>query len=480
MKIGAKGTQKKMTTIMQNVQKSKKTKPYFFLLLATVLMLISTTGCHHSDNTEPSDSVSSDALESDTALKQEEAALKTDTVNALMALDIRIDKTFAEWLYDNHKDAAVLISNLSTEEKDEYDGRIWHRLTHKSFFVLRDEALAATGENTDAKQPVLMETKDSEKAVLRFAGDVSFAPDYLPAQRYAAGGIDAAFSKTLQQTMRDADFFMVNNETSISDRGQPLVGKKYTFRAPSERTKWLTEIGADAVSLANNHTFDYGEEALVDTLSHLQSEGISYVGAGMNIDEASAPIYFILNGQKIGIVASTDIERSYEVTRGATDTLPGVLRCNDPTRTCASIQYAKENCDFVIAFIHWGNELELQYDWRQEELAHLFVDAGADAVIGSHPHVLEGVEYYRNTPIFYSLSNFSFGSKQRDSCVLELVLTSDGITETRFIPCMENYGQTIQCEVGDNHYNRILDTLNTYSADGIQIDTDGNVMQILR
>lgn len=106
----------------------------------------------------------------------------------------------------------------------------------------------------------------------------------------------------------DADIFYLNHEYCISDRGEPLEGKLYTFRAKPERMGLLKEMGTDLVSLANNHIYDYGRDAMMDTVDLLDQAGIPYVGGGRNSEEARRPVYFVVNGMKIGFVAATNAE----------------------------------------------------------------------------------------------------------------------------------------------------------------------------
>jgi len=110
-------------------------------------------------------------------------------------------------------------------------------------------------------------------------------------------------------------------------------------------------------------------------------------------------------------------------------------------------------------------------------LAYAFIDAGADAIVGGHPHCLQGIEYYNDVPIFYSMSNFSFSSKVKNSCVLNLRVSIDGIQSARYLPCKESNGITYQCEKGATDYVQIIDILNTYSANA-SVDEDGYVKMV--
>ena len=173
----------------------------------------------------------------------------------------------------------------------------------------------------------------------------------------------------------------------------------------------LQQLGADIVSLANNHVYDYGEEALLDTMDTLEQAQIPYVGAGRNLEEAEKIVYFIANGRKIAIVAATQIERSYSYTKEATKDSPGVLKTLKPDKFTEVIREAKSNSDIVIVYPHWGTEGNHSYGADQKELAEAFVSAGADVIIGGHTHCLQGVAYIEDVPVLYSLGNFWFNNK---------------------------------------------------------------------
>ena len=341
-----------------------------------------------------------------------------------------------------------------------------------------DAVLEAGAEDEEGLIIIDKQAANSNYASLSFAGDVSFANDYLPAQRYTNGGIDAAFSEEVQNTMKEADIFLVNNEFCYSDRGTAQTAKGYCFRAKPETVSRLNEMGVDIVSIANNHAYDYGEEAFNDTIDTLNKAGMPYVGGGINIDDAVGHIvYFRINDMKIAYIAGTQIERSLPTfTKEATEDSAGVVRCFEPEVVCGMIKDAKEHSDFVIVYPHWGTEKDMSIQADQQALAYAFIDAGADLIVGGHSHRLQGVEYYKNVSIFYSMSNFSFSSRVTDSCILNVQVDKDGIRQSKYIPCMENAGTTIQCEEGDSNYTRIISTLNKISANA-EIDDAGVVRQ---
>ena len=257
---------------------------------------------------------------------------------------------------------------------------------------------------------------------LGFAGDINLADNYLPMQNLAAlgstnivDGIDPAYI----ELMRGEDLMWVNNEFVFSDRGEPLAGKAYTFRAATANVRYLGDMGVDIVGLANNHTFDYGEEAFLDTLSSLENAGIPYVGAGRDFAAASAPVYLEVDGFTIAYVAASRAEYTI-YTPQAGEASPGILWCYDNALFLDAIREAAAHADYVVALPHWGVEHSTVLEAEQTDGAHAYIDAGADAVIGAHPHILQGLEFYNGKPIVYSLGNFWFDNYDIDTMVAEI------------------------------------------------------------
>lgn len=418
--------------------------------------------------------------------KQKELEKKVEEENRIQKIkdDIdlasdSIDEEFAEWLYENYQQVCEQVATSIAEHT--YEDKMWHEATGKSIFVLRDEYNGILESDTTMREHSIYskESGDSEYVSLSFAGDISFANDYAPAQNYTRLGIDGAFSEGIQETMREADIFLLNNEFCYTTSTTPIAGKTYTFKADPSLVNRLDEMGVDIVSIANNHAYDFGEQGFIDTMNTLKNANIPYVGGGENLEDAKNNIvYFLINGMKIGCIAATQVERDLPIlTQPATDNGAGVIRCFEPEMVCEMITEAEKNCDFVIVYPHWGTELVKEVQADQQALAYAFIDAGADAIVGGHPHCLQGVEYYNDVPIFYSLSNFSFSSKVVDSCILNLEVTIDGIRSARYIPCRESSGMTYQCDKGASDYQQIISTFNSYSVNA-QVDEDGYVTKV--
>lgn len=284
------------------------------------------------------------------------------------------------------------------------------------------------------------ETAEPGKTRIVFAGDILFDSHYaIMASLLKRGqGIEGGISADLLSIMRDADIFMVNNEFPYTNRGTPTAGKKFTFRADPKYASWLFDMGADLVSLANNHAYDYGEVSLTDTLDTLESIGMPYVGAGRNLEEAVRPVSFIANGKKFTFISATQIERlNPPDTKGATETSPGVFRCLDITKLLEVIGEARADSDYVIVYIHWGTEGTDKLDHWQTEQAAQIAAAGVDLIIGDHPHVLQPIGYVGEVPVVYSLGNYLFNSKSLDTCLVEAVFGTEGLESLQFIPAKQ-------------------------------------------
>ena len=319
------------------------------------------------------------------------------------------------------------------------------------------------------------DANDPEQITLTFAGDILFDDSYavMGTMLQNGGNIANAISQEVITEMKSADIMMVNNEFPYSSRGTATAGKQFTFRAKPSTVSYLDDLGVDIVSLANNHAYDYGEEAFLDTMTTLEEAGILYVGAGRNLKEARRPVYYIINNMKIAIVAATQIEKSdYPDTKGATDSSAGVFRCWNGDNLVSTIQEARENSDFVIAYLHWGTENSSTIDWAQEKQAPEVVAAGADLIIGDHPHCLQKIEAVNGVPVIYSLGNFWFNSKTVDTGMVKITLNQDGLQSCQFLPCLQSGSKTTLLH--DAEKERVLNEMRTLSP-GVQIDSDGYV-----
>jgi poly-gamma-glutamate synthesis protein (capsule biosynthesis protein) len=204
--------------------------------------------------------------------------------------------------------------------------------------------------------------------------------------------------------LQEPDLTIGNLECVVGKQGEQL-NKAYTFRAAGDSPRYIKKY-FDAVSLANNHTFDFGEEGFREALRVLDKEGIAYFGGGKNIREARAPLILECKGKRIALLGYNEFRSSnYAATVNTAGNAP-----LDELSVAADIRSARQElrCDIVIPFVHWGEELVAAPRSDQRQLAQQWVQAGATAVIGAHPHVTQTMDFYRGAPIVYSLGNFVF------------------------------------------------------------------------
>ena len=278
------------------------------------------------------------------------------------------------------------------------------------FFILQAKIIEFTLKRTPLAEP--------EKPIeLIFVGDVMLdrGVKYM-VEKHGDNNFSFPFAKIADE-IKNADLAMANLESQISDKGSN-VGSIYSFRAPIEAIQGLIFSGIDIVSLANNHAFDYGSQALKDSLERLIDAGISPIGAGNEYQAFSLTIKTV-NSER----DARYIDTRYN-TRLAffayTDQMPvslqakgenfgiAVINKDNLTKIKADIELAKQLADIVVVSFHWGEEYAEEPSQSQKDLAKAVIDAGADLVIGHHPHVIQKSETYNGRYIFYSLGNFIF------------------------------------------------------------------------
>lgn len=239
-----------------------------------------------------------------------------------------------------------------------------------------------------------------------------------------------------------ADVRIGNLECVVATRGTPEPGKPYTFRA---HPRVLQSLGRhfDVVGLANNHSGDYGSDAFTEMLTRLDRAGIAYFGGGRTLEEAHRPRIIERKGLRIALLGYNEFfPRAFE----ADFDKPGVAWSEDEQVRHDILQARSiHRADLVIPVMHWGWEHEPVASPRQRQLARLMIDAGADAVIGGHPHVVQDTEHYRGKPILYSLGNFLFdGFTDKASTtgwLVRLEMDRDGVRHWRsFIARIDHQG----------------------------------------
>ena len=385
----------------------------------------------------------------------------------------------------------------------------------------------------------LIETRE-DTVNFSFIGDILFDGNYATGSTMSArGGFANCLDAGTRELMQSADVLVANNEFTYTNTAEAFPGKTYTFRARPETVQWLKDAGVDLAALANNHVFDFQEQGLLDTLDTLDAAGVTHIGAGRDIAEAKRPAYYTIvrradsapqeaeaadvsgaesvaqdaettdpsvaeSGAQdteaedaaqdaeegtvllregdvsmtVAVLNANQIER-YEnpETRGAGEGLPGVFRCWDPSALYEAVREAKQNADICIVFMHWGTEKESQPDWYQTSQAQGLAEAGADLIVGAHPHCLQSVDCVGGVPVFYSLGNFLFTSFTLDTGLLQVELSPEEkeVRNLRFVPMLQE-GCTVRLLSGAEK-ERVLQEIRDYSGqNAISVDEDGNII----
>lgn len=267
--------------------------------------------------------------------------------------------------------------------------------------------------------------EDSETVRFIFVGDIMLSRG-IDFKMRKAGDYTFPFLN-IASTTRDADIAFGNLEGPISVRGKNQ-GSIYSFRAHPQVMKGLLFAGFDIMSLANNHIWDWGVDALTDTLDILKENNVLSIGAGKNEAEANSPVFIMKGNQRVVFFAYTNL---YPESLYAVGEKPGISTFHEEYMV-DSIKKETTPEDIVVVSVHWGDEYKTQSNDFQKRLGRALIDAGADMVIGHHPHVVEEVEHYKDGWIAYSLGNFVFDqnfSEDTSKGLLLEVTTKNGVVE---------------------------------------------------
>jgi poly-gamma-glutamate capsule biosynthesis protein CapA/YwtB (metallophosphatase superfamily) len=277
--------------------------------------------------------------------------------------------------------------------------------------------------------------------VIHGTGDVNLDPEYIPA--LVANGWDHAWAG-LDGLFRDDDLTVVNLECAPSDIGQPEP-KEFVFRCPAVSLPSLATAGVEVASMGNNHSGDYGKEALVDGRANLIASGVAPVGAGANAAEAGAPAVFEMEGWRVAVVGFGGVFPNPPWF--ATADRPGMRDGDDIPSMVEAVQAAAEVADIVVVAIHWGVEFDTEPRAEDIERAEAMIEAGADVIFGHHAHRLQPFEMVNDSAVFWGLGNFVWPRQSTAGSttgVARAVVHPDGTIEACLIPAfIESPGQPV-------------------------------------
>ncbi|MDT3425134.1 poly-gamma-glutamate synthesis protein (capsule biosynthesis protein) [Paenibacillus forsythiae] len=328
-------------------------------------------------------------------------------------------------------------------------------------------------EGTGAAASAPNQASASDRVSLVFAGDILL--DGYVGDQIAKYGVNYPFLK-VAPVLKTADVAFANLETPVSTRGQ-AADKTFAFRSRPGTLAGLNYAGIDGVTVANNHILDYGQTAMLDTLSFLDKYGIGRTGAGKDMDEAFKPYTRYVKGKKIAVLGVSRVlsDPSWYAGRNK----PGAASAYSTEPLLGKIRQAAKASDFTVVYIHWNQEFKDYPLQASRQLARQMIDSGADLIIGSHSHCLMGVEYYKHKPVYYSLGNFVFnrssrgGEKTLDSMLANFQISGDKLSAS-ITPVKIMRGQPVFMDA--NYNKKIIQTLNKLSYNAF-VDSKGNVSE---
>lgn len=305
-----------------------------------------------------------------------------------------------------------------------------------AFFILRPKIIEFT-----LKRNSIVEEKPIE---LIFVGDIMLdrGVKYM-VEKHGNNDFSFPFFKIADE-IKNADLIIANLESQISNKGSN-AGSIYSFRAPIEAMQGLIYAGIDIVSLANNHAFDYSGQALKDSSERLVNNNISPIGAG-NEYQAFSPTIKTINGStnsplSLAFFAYTDQMPVSAQAKGENFGI-AVINKDNIARIKTDIELAKQLTDIVVVSLHWGTEYAKEPSLEQTNLAQNIIDAGADLVIGHHPHVIQKYEKYKNGYIFYSLGNFifdqGFSDETMEGAIAKIIIKDKKISSVSSLKIIMN------------------------------------------
>lgn len=345
-------------------------------------------------------------------------------------------------------------------------GLSWSLVLFDKYFEKKSDDLLVETQNKTPDNTIEKLPSALEEVSFIAVGDISFSRGI---ERVLKNKKDKNYPfANVKDVLQKADFCFGNLETPITS-GREIQDGEMIFRSDPGTEKILADANFKILSLANNHTMNFGQAGINDTFGYLSKSNIQYAGAGKNIDEALNPKIIETKGMKIAFLAFNDsdvVPKSYYATGKQAGTAP-----MDIVKMKQAVKIAKSHADFAVVSMHSGKEYVNEPNESQIDFAHNAIDAGADIVIGHHPHVVQSLEKYKGKYIFYSLGNFifdqSWSEPTKEAIMLKISLSKTGLKNIIVLPVYtEKYAQP-QIELG-KHGDEIVKKLN-YDLDVLDL-----------
>ena len=350
-------------------------------------------------------------------------------------------KKFAEWLEKTYpkETAEKLQKKVKSDALKEAD---FYASYEKTLHVLSDEYQGYLKDDATAAQHQIYQKQGNTvgQAEIALGGNLTLTEEGMTLGIYdQSGELKQMLSEELLNAMTQADVFFLNQECSISSEGEALEGKG-VLHANADRMKILEGLGADVVSLGNEHAADFGQDALKENLELLKNAKIAAVGAGADANQAKQPVYLIVNGIKIGFTAASGVEDTFDLAAG--EGKAGIQEYTDTKQYEDVIREAAANCDYLIVYDHEGKGDTNNVEAYQKEHAAAFLEAGADLVLGGHSDRLQGMEYINGKPVVYSMGSVLTDGTSRYAGILKLTIKPEGLEQMEIVPAMQTDEKT--------------------------------------
>lgn len=312
----------------------------------------------------------------------------------------------------------------------------------KTLHVLSDEYQGYLKDDATAAQHQIYQKQGNTvgQAEIALGGNLTLTEEGMTLGIYdQSGELKQMLSEELLNAMTQADVFFLNQECSISSEGEALEGKG-VLHANADRMKILEGLGADVVSLGNEHAADFGQDALKENLELLKNAKIAAVGAGADANQAKQPVYLIVNGIKIGFTAASGVEDTFDLAAG--EGKADIQEYTDTKQYEDVIREAAANCDYLIVYDHEGKGDTNNVEAYQKEHAAAFLEAGADLVLGGHSDRLQGMEYINGKPVVYSMGSVLTDGTSRYAGILKLTIKPEGLEQMEIVPAIQTEEKT--------------------------------------